>query len=108
MTFHCLTATGEPRYVIGNVKSFASTAEKERDSSYLGADFEDLGNKRQEALDEYLAELGMSNEICDFMDAVAVDKERREYTQFLKSAPGKTLRTAGLRKRLDDDGADSW
>mmetsp|Transcript_3089 Transcript_3089/g.8479 ORF Transcript_3089/g.8479 Transcript_3089/m.8479 type:complete len:244 (-) Transcript_3089:88-819(-) len=89
MTFYCSTLTGEDhRYVIGNVKSFASTAEKESDSSYLGADFEDLDDKLQEALDEYLTELGMSNEICDFIDAVAFDKEQREYTQWLKRAHG--------------------
>jgi len=87
MTFYCSTHTGEDhRYVIGNVKSFGSTAEKESVSSYLGPEFEDLDDKLQEALDEYLTELGMSNEICDFIDAVAVDKEQREYTQFLKRA----------------------
>jgi len=87
MTFYCSTHTGEDhRYVIGNVKSFGSSAEKDSVSSYLGPEFEDLDDKLQEALDEYLAELGMSNEICDFIDAVAFDKEQREYTQWLKRA----------------------
>eukprot|EP00972_Heterocapsa_arctica_P082297 12127876-Heterocapsa_arctica.AAC.1 len=40
-------------------------------------------------------ELGMSNETCDFIDAVAVDKEQRDYTQFLKRTTGKTPCSAG-------------
>merc|ERR1712187_962780 len=80
ISFYCSTQTGEEhRYIIGHVKSFSSSEEKESASSYNGPDFEDIDDKLQEALDEYLAEMGMNNEVCDFIDATAVDKEQREY-----------------------------
>merc|ERR1719277_2531642 len=86
LVFYCSTQTGEEhRYIIGNVKNFSSVKEKESVSSYNGPDFEDLDDKLQEALDEYLAELGMSSEVCDFVDALAVDKEQREYVNWLKN-----------------------
>jgi len=86
IAFYCSTQTGEDhRYVIGNLKSYASSEEKENPSSYNGPDFEDLDDKLQEAFDEYLAELGMSSEICDFIDAMAIDKEQREYVRWLKT-----------------------
>merc|ERR1711972_861680 len=86
LVFYCSTQTGEDhRYIIGNVRSFSSAKEKESVSGYNGPDFEDLDDKLQEALDEYLAELGMSSEVCDFVDAMALDKEQREYTRWLKS-----------------------
>eukprot|EP00446_Apocalathium_sp_SHHI-4_P076215 CAMPEP_0177555800 /NCGR_PEP_ID=MMETSP0369-20130122/68742_1 /TAXON_ID=447022 ORGANISM="Scrippsiella hangoei-like, Strain SHHI-4" /NCGR_SAMPLE_ID=MMETSP0369 /ASSEMBLY_ACC=CAM_ASM_000364 /LENGTH=226 /DNA_ID=CAMNT_0019041979 /DNA_START=72 /DNA_END=753 /DNA_ORIENTATION=+ len=87
MIFYCSTQTGEDhRFVIGSVRTYATAEEKERSSSYHGPEFEDLDDKLQEALDEYLAELGMCTEICDFVDAMAVDKEQREYVQWLKVA----------------------
>lgn len=89
LRFYCGTQTGEEhRYVIGNVKSFTSAEEKESDSSYHGPEFEDLDDKLQEAMDEYLAEIGMCAEICDFVDAMAVDKEQREYVRWLKNTKG--------------------
>jgi len=85
--FYCATQTGEDhRYVIGNVKSYASAEEKDSVSSYNGPEFEDVDEKLQESFDEYLAELGVSNEVCDFIDAMAVDKEQREYIRFLKTS----------------------
>merc|ERR1711862_411895 len=85
LTFYCSTQTGEDhRYVIGNVKAFASTEEKDGVSAYNGPEFEDVDDKLQEALDEYLAEVGMNNEVCDFIDATALDKEQREYIRWLK------------------------
>eukprot|EP00419_Tripos_fusus_P054031 CAMPEP_0172803898 /NCGR_PEP_ID=MMETSP1075-20121228/4806_1 /TAXON_ID=2916 /ORGANISM="Ceratium fusus, Strain PA161109" /LENGTH=252 /DNA_ID=CAMNT_0013642397 /DNA_START=66 /DNA_END=822 /DNA_ORIENTATION=+ len=86
MTFYCSTQTGEDhRYVIGMVKSYTSAEEKDSLSSYNGPEFEDLDDKLQEAFDEYLAELGMNSEVCDFIDAMAVDKEQREYVRWLKT-----------------------
>uniref|UniRef100_A0A7S4T469 Mitochondrial glycoprotein domain-containing protein n=1 Tax=Alexandrium monilatum TaxID=311494 RepID=A0A7S4T469_9DINO len=87
LSFYCSTQTGEDhRYVIGNVKSFSSTEERESVGAYNGPEFEDIDDKLQEALDEYLAEVGMNNEVCDFIDAVALDKEQREYIRWLKTA----------------------
>merc|ERR1739848_49510 len=87
LTFNCSTHTGEDhRYVIGNVKTFASAEEKESVSGYNGPDFEDLDDKLQEAFDEYLSELGMSTEVCDFVDAMALDKEQREYVRWRKTS----------------------
>lgn len=73
------------RYVIGNVKAYSSAAEKDSASGYNGPEFEDVDEKLQEAFDEYLAEVGMNNEVCDFIDAVALDKEQREYLRWLKT-----------------------
>jgi len=87
LSFYCSTQTGEDhRYVIGNVKSFASAEEKESVSGYNGPEFEDIDDKLQEAFDEYLAEVGMNNEVCDLIDAMALDKEQREYIRWLKNA----------------------
>jgi len=85
VAFYCSTQTGEDhRYVIGNLKSFVNAEERDSISSYNGPDFEDLDDKLQESLDEYLAEVGMNNEVCDFIDASALDKEQREYIHWLK------------------------
>merc|ERR1712232_1445425 len=79
LIFYCSTMAGEDhRYVIGNVKTYASVEERDSVSSFHGPEFEDLDDKLQEAFDEYLAELGMNNEICDFVDSMAIDKEQRE------------------------------
>merc|ERR1712129_166073 len=86
VTFYCSTQTGEDhRYVIGNVKAFSSTEERDSASSYSGPDFEDVDDKLQEGFDEYLAEVGMNNDVCDFIDATAQDKEQREYIRWLKT-----------------------
>jgi len=87
LSFYCSTQGGEDhRYVVGHVKSYNSAEEKESVSSYNGPDFEDIDDKLQEAFDEYLAEAGMNNEVCDFIDAMALDKEQREYIRWLKIA----------------------
>merc|ERR1712232_1051805 len=85
MQFYCSTQAGEDhRYVIGSVKVFASTEEKDSMSMYNGPEFEDLDEKLQESFDEYLAECGLRTELCDFIDASALDKEQREYIRWLK------------------------
>eukprot|EP00438_Fugacium_kawagutii_P015963 Skav227100 [mRNA] locus=scaffold199:79975:97107:+ [translate_table: standard] len=84
VSFYCSTQTGEDhRYVIGNVKSFATKEEKESVSSYNGPEFEDVDEKLQESFDELLAEVGVNAELCDFIDAMALDKEQREYIRWL-------------------------
>lgn len=86
VAFYCSTQVGEDhRFVIGNVKTFTNAEAKESISAYNGPDFEDLDDKLQEALDEYLAEWGMSDEVCNFIDAMALDKEQREYMAWLKT-----------------------
>merc|ERR1719436_79885 len=87
VSFYCSTQTGEDhRYVIGNLKCFANAEEKDSITSYNGPEFEDLDDKLQECFDEYLAEVGMNNEVCDFIDASALDKEQREYIRWLKQS----------------------
>ncbi|CAE8657421.1 unnamed protein product [Polarella glacialis] len=84
VTFYCSTQAGEDhRYVIGNLRTYTSAEEKESTTAYNGPEFEDLDDKVQEAFDEYLAEMGVSGEICDFVDAMASDKEQREYVRWL-------------------------
>jgi len=86
ISFYCSTQTGEDhRYIIGHVKNYSSAEEKESVSSYNGPDFEDIDDKLQESMDEYLAEVGMNNEVCDFIDAMALDKEQREYIRWLNN-----------------------
>jgi len=85
--FYCSTQPGEDhRYVIGNARTFANADERDSASAYNGPEFEDLDDKLQETFDEYLAEVGMSVEVCDFVDAMALDKEQREYIRWLKTA----------------------
>jgi len=86
ISFYCSTQAGEDhRFIIGNVRSFTSAEEKDNVSSYNGPEFEDLEQKLQEGLDEYLAEVGVDGSVCDFIDAMAVDKEQREYLRWLKN-----------------------
>jgi complement component 1 Q subcomponent-binding protein len=86
LIYYSQTAAGEGhRYMIGNVRSFASSAERDSDASYNGPDFEDLDDSLQESFDEFLAEAGINDEVCDFIDASAVDKEQREYMRWLKN-----------------------
>lgn len=86
VSFYCSTQGGEDhRYIIGHVKNYSTAEEKEGVSSYNGPDFEDIDDKLQESFDEYLAEVGMNNEVCDFIDAMALDKEQREYIRWLQN-----------------------
>merc|ERR1711879_393406 len=86
LTAFCNTQQGEGhRFVVGNVKVWNSVAEKEDVAAYNGPDFEDLEDKIQESMDEYLAEVGITDEIYDFIDASSTDKENREYMRWLEN-----------------------
>lgn len=76
------------RFVVGNVKVWDSLAERDNASAYNGPDFTDLEDSVQEALDEYLGELGIDSGVFDFIDASAVDKEHREYMRWLEKLKG--------------------
>jgi len=85
-TLYCNTQAGEGhRFVCGNVKCYDSVKERDSPSAYSGPDFEDLEETLQGSLDEYLAEIGVSDEIYDFIDAAAMDKELREYMRWLEN-----------------------
>jgi len=85
LTFYGSTQAGEGhRFVIGNVQAFESADERELPSAYNGPDFEDLDDKMQEHLDGMLADYGLDEQVCDFIDATATDKEQREYIRWLK------------------------
>jgi complement component 1 Q subcomponent-binding protein len=85
--FYCSTAAGEGEheYVIGNVRSFSSSAERDSVSAYNGPDFEDLNEEVQQSLDEYLASLGINEQVRLFVDTAAIDKEQREYNRWLSN-----------------------
>ena len=89
MEFSILFATSKSNiqhnYSTNTVKTWNSATERDSPSCYNGPDFEDLEDKLQEAFDEYLGELGVDNEIFDFIDATAVDKEHREYMRWLEN-----------------------
>ncbi|CEM05651.1 unnamed protein product [Vitrella brassicaformis CCMP3155] len=92
MTFYCSTYAGKQdyRFLIGNIRFFSNEEEKMSPTSYNGPSFDDLDDRLQEAFDQWLASLGISEEVCDFIDAVAVDKEQREYLRWLEGF-GKVL-----------------
>ena len=86
ITFFCQTASGEGhRYMIGNVRSFMSASERDSSSAYNGPDFEDLDEGISEELGNWLTSIGLTDEVCDFIDASAIDKEQREYMRWLKN-----------------------
>jgi len=87
VTFYCTTVQSNEeqsfRYMIGNVRYFASEAEKNNVSAYNGPEFEDLDDSLQQGLDDWLASLGVNEALCDFIDAMSVDKEQREYMRWI-------------------------
>lgn len=86
MTYFCNTQEGEShRFIVGNVKTWTSTAERDNPAAYNGPDFEDLEDKLQEGMDEYLSEIGITDAVYDYIDAAAVDKEHREYMRWLEN-----------------------
>lgn len=86
VAFYCSTHSGEDhRYVVGNVRHFGDEIEKESIGAYNGPEFDDLDDRLQESLDEYLDRAGMTNEVCDLIDAMGLDKEQREYIRWLEA-----------------------
>jgi complement component 1 Q subcomponent-binding protein len=86
LTAFCNTQQGDGhRFVVGNVKVWSSKVERDDAAAYNGPDFEDLEDKVQEAMDEYLGEIGITDEIYDFIDASATDKETRDYMRWLEN-----------------------
>eukprot|EP00920_Eleutheroschizon_duboscqi_P000205 GHVT01000683.1.p1 GENE.GHVT01000683.1~~GHVT01000683.1.p1 ORF type:complete len:322 (+),score=68.09 GHVT01000683.1:280-1245(+) len=85
VAFYCTTLQNDEkfRFMIGNVRFFKTEAEKTSPYGYNGPEFEDLDENFQEALDEWLAAHGVDTPLCDFIDALALDKESREYTTWL-------------------------
>jgi complement component 1 Q subcomponent-binding protein len=87
LIFYCSTSSGDgDRFVIGNVRQYSSKEEKDSNTAYNGPDFEDLDEKLQESFLEYLKDSGLTDELCDFIDATALDKEQVEYMRWLKNA----------------------
>lgn len=83
--FYCTTVGNDEKYrfIVGNVRYFADGEEKNSVSGYNGPEFEDLDDNLQSGIDEWLSGLGINDELCDFIDALAVDKEQREYMRWL-------------------------
>lgn len=83
--FYCTTVGNDEKYrfIVGNVRYFADAEEKNSTSAYNGPEFEDLDDNLQTGVDEWLSSLGINEELCDFIDASAVDKEQREYMRWL-------------------------
>lgn len=89
LTYFCNTQQGEGhRFIVGNVKTWSSAEERDSVSGYNGPDFEDLESSLQESMDEYLSEIGITDEIYDFIDSSAIDKELREYMRWLENLKG--------------------
>lgn len=90
MTLFCSTSQGEERLVIGNVKNWTTHAERDNIGAYNGPDFEDLDEGLQEILDEFLGELGLSDDVYTFIESMSQDKEAREYIRWLENM-GKVI-----------------
>lgn len=85
VTFYCTTVAGEEyRYLIGNVRLFSNEAEKNSVSGYNGPEFESLDASLQKSLETYLEMHGINSDVCDLIDELAIDKETREYTNWLQ------------------------
>jgi len=85
IAFYCSTQSGEEyRFIVGQVQQWETEEERDNDSSYRGPEFEDLDERMQESLSEYLAEIGVDDAVCDFIDCSATDKEQNEYVRWLK------------------------
>lgn len=86
VTFYCTTVAGDKfRYLIGNVRLFKNEEEKNSVSSYNGPEFEGLSPSLQENLENYLDTFGINNDLCDIIDEMAIDKETKEYANWLES-----------------------
>ncbi|KAI4835679.1 mitochondrial acidic protein MAM33 [Plasmodium brasilianum] len=87
ITFYCTTLQNDEkfRYMIGNVKYYKNEEGKNSVSAYNGPEFEDLDDSLQTSLDEWLANLGVDSELCDFIDSCSIDKEQREYMLWLQN-----------------------
>ncbi|SBT44943.1 mitochondrial acidic protein MAM33, putative [Plasmodium ovale wallikeri] len=87
ITFYCTTLQNDEkfRYMIGNVKYYKNEEGKNSVSAYNGPEFEDLDDSLQTSLDEWLANLGVDSELCDFIDSCSIDKEQREYMSWLQN-----------------------
>lgn len=85
--FYCTTVGNDEKYrfIVGNVRYFSDANEKTSMSAYNGPEFEDLDDHLQSGIDEWLSSLGINEELCDFVDAMAVDKEQREYMRWLNT-----------------------
>lgn len=83
--FYCTTVGNDEKYrfIVGNVRYFADAEEKNSMSAYNGPEFEDLDDNLQAGVDEWLSSIGINEDLCDFVDAMAVDKEQREYMRWL-------------------------
>ncbi|XP_055388861.1 uncharacterized protein LOC129617841 [Condylostylus longicornis] len=84
--FYCTTVGNDEKYrfIVGNVRYFEDNEEKTSVSAYNGPEFEDLDDHLQSGIDEWLSSLGINEELCDFIDAMAVDKEQREYMRWIE------------------------
>lgn len=70
---------------IGQVKIWNSVEERDNAASYNGPEFDDLDDRLQEALEEYLAEIGVNEQVQEFISISASDKEQREYMRWMES-----------------------
>ncbi|CAD7929568.1 unnamed protein product [Amoebophrya sp. A120] len=92
LTYFCSTSSMEgakegPKtsLSIGNLKTWSSVEERDNAAAYNGPEFDDLDDRLQEAMEEYLAEIGVSEEVQEFVNASAADKEQREYMRWMEN-----------------------
>jgi len=81
LTFEC--TTDGSIYSINTVNMSNEEAEEDK-IEYEGPNFEDLEENLQEGFFEYLHERGVDYDFARFLFTVAIDKEQREYMNWLK------------------------
>jgi len=85
LTFEC--TTDGSIYTINTVNMSRENTPMER-LEYEGPNFDDLEENLQEGFFEYLHERGVDYEFARFLFTVAIDKEQREYMNWLKDIKG--------------------
>jgi complement component 1 Q subcomponent-binding protein, mitochondrial len=75
---------------VKNVQYCPSGKDIEQDKLYAGPIFEDLDEELQNSFVQYLAELGVNDDVSFFIAGYADRKEQREYENWLKAVQAFT------------------
>ncbi|CAI2377803.1 unnamed protein product [Moneuplotes crassus] len=87
-----LTIHGDKLYIVHmvkveNVAEVMRLSRYERSSTrYLGPEFDSLDPSLKQALQEYLGDLGINDDIIAFVDAMALDQDQKLYMKWLQQS----------------------
>ena len=90
LAFECISINGEIQIMrlsyIDDIQKLQETTHLLNPSSYKGPDFTTLQEKTQKVLLDYLAHLGVDEDLVAFLDVFSNDKEQRLYMRWLNEA----------------------